>query len=659
MNQNHYQLLSLFTAHEKTRYPFDELIGMLGLGKRSVLNYIAEVNGFLSGNGFHTLQVLPDNTVEFCSSSKEIKEIRKKYFALSSYDYHYSFEERVSIIKLLLFRYNRISISTISNLLSTSKATTLSDMKEVIHELREKDIPVISNTYGYQLDVNEVFRRDYLILSFHSQLNMSSKPTSVSGVEIWINQHYQVEQLNRKLYPVLSSWQQSHSLTLEGYQLFQLNWILTIMLDRMKQGNYLLEFPVYNNVTVVNIALDLLTKVLGNIDYDKLMPEVHFLASYLEGIQVAVSPQFPLGNIPSNAVIHTFLANIGNDLRIILVNDKQLFEQLSNHIKSFFSILERSIPFDSKLMTELQKEYPQIVNSVKNNLYILEQSFHRIYNEGETTFLVMHIAAAVSRILSENCTFNILLVCDSGLAISSYIIDKLSYYCKIDRIETTTSIEFHNYLRTTDYCPNLILSFHPDFETNIPVVLISPELSSQDISRIQDKMYEFRTSENTLINRSMFARNRQAETTNNLIRPEMIALDLKADTWIDAIQMCGNILLANDAITQSYIDSIIRAVYINGPYFVFWPGVALAHAEPAISETEIFAASMIRLRKPIWFGSQYNDPVKYVFMFYASELENDVEKMIKLISICASPTLFQKLDECSTADEIFRLIMKE
>lgn len=657
MNQNHYQLISLLTAHEKNKYSYHDLSEQLGLGKRSIVNYIGEINEFLAKNNFRTIQILADNTVEFNCSAHEIKEIRRRYFSLPAYEYRYSFQERITIIKLLLFRYNKLPMSAIMHALSTSKATCLADMKTVASDLKQQHISLISDSGGYAVDVNEVFRRDYLIVAFHSLLDMSGNQAGVSGTEIWISQHFKLDRYNKRLFPVLTSWQQKHRLTLEGYQLFQLNWILIVMLERMKQGNYLTEFPTHSNAGITNIALDLLTRLPDTDRLETIMPEVHFLASYLEGIQIIVSPQLPLGNIPSNAVIHTFLANIAVDLKIMILNDEKLFEQLSNHIKSFFSILERDIPFDRKLLQELKKEYPRICSSVKNNLYILEQSFHRIYNEGETTFLIMHIAAAVSRLLSANCEFHILFVCDSGIATSSYIIDKLNYYCKVDSIQTTSSIEFQNYIRSAAAPPNLILSFHPDIDTKIPVVLISPELSPGDISCIQEKMYSFRTNENTLITRRMLPR--KGFPADNIIRPELIALDLEADSWIDAIQMCGNILLAENAIAQSYIDSIIRSVYINGPYFVFWPHVALAHAEPSPAGRNVFAASMIRLKRPVCFGSEYNDPVKYIFLFVSSESKEDSDKMVKLINTCASPTLFQKLDGCAAADEAFRLIINE
>lgn len=661
MNQNHYQLISLFTLHEHNSYTCNDLTEILGLGKRSINNYISELNDFLSKNRFHVIQILPNNTFEFNSTTQEIKNIRKKFFSMPDYEYRYSSQERIAIIKLLLFRYNKVTVSSITRTLSVGKATCLADIKATTNDLwQEWQIKLLSGSDGYSLDVNEIYRRDYLIGVFHSFLNMSNNQSGVPGIEMWITKHFNLTEQNKKIYPVLTSWQQKHNLSLEGYQLIQLNWILLVMMDRMKQGNYLTDFPMPNSINIVNIALDLLTKLIGAADLERIMPEVYFLASYLEGIRISIAPQFPLDNVPSNAVIHTFLANISIDLKITIVNDEQLFEQLSNHIKSFFCILERDIPFDKKLLQGLEEEYPKICSAVRNNLYILEQSFHRIYNEGETTFLIMHIVAAVSRLLAEHCAFHILLVCDSGLAISTYIIDKLNYHCKVDSIRTTSSVEFHNYIRTTDTMPNLILSFTPDIETSLPMVIISPELSSHDIACIQEKIYSYRTNEKTLINRQHTYYQELSElSSDNIIRPEYIALDLEADTWIDAIQMSANILLANDKITQSYIDSIIRAVYINGPYFVFWPQVALAHTQPVTSSQNAFAASMIRLKTPVCFGSSNNDPVKYVFTFVSSESKEDCDKMIKLINICASPTLFQKLNNCQTALEAFRLISKE
>ena len=105
MNQKQYQLMNLFTSSEKKKYTYAELADLLQLGKRSITNYINELNDFLSENGFEQIQLLPDNSFQLNVPLQELPKIRKKYFSRPLYEYHFSQEERVTIIKLLLCKH--------------------------------------------------------------------------------------------------------------------------------------------------------------------------------------------------------------------------------------------------------------------------------------------------------------------------------------------------------------------------------------------------------------------------------------------------------------------------------------------------------------------------------------------------------------------------
>ena len=99
------------------------------------------------------------------------------------------------------------------------------------------------------------------------------------------------------------------------------------------------------------------------------------------------------------------------------------------------------------------------------------------------------------------------------------------------------------------------------------------------------------------------------------MREEVIPLSnfrvgVKAETWQEAVQAAGQVLLDCGSITQQYIDEMIQAVYDLGPYMVLMPGFALAHAEPspAVLKDDM---SLILLDKPVEFHSE-NDPVTIV-----------------------------------------------
>lgn len=662
MNQKQYQLMNLFTSSEKKKYTYAELADLLQLGKRSITNYINELNDFLSENGFEQIQLLPDNSFQLNVPLQELPKIRKKYFSRPLYEYHFSQEERVTIIKLLLCKQNTVSTSDIMRSLDISKKTCLSDMKLVAQDLKQQDIPFIAAATGYSIDVNEIFRRDYLINSFHTFLNVLGDNTSfseISGIDLWISRYFHLELLKNQIFPILLNWQRENGINIEGYQFYQLLWILVVAADRIRQGHPITGYPCASDYATIQISENLYSHLEKALSLPFTADEVYFLASYIDGLSLTSLPQMPLGTIPSNTVIHTFLVNVSHDLKLKLANDNKLYQQLSAHIKSFFSLLERNTTFDRNFYKELEEEYPAICRSVKNNLYILERSFHRTYNENETAFLVMHIAAAVSKILTERQDFKVLVVCDSGPATASYVTNKLKYYCKIDDIDTVSSFELNDYLRTITPSPNLIISFYPIEGTTIPMVIVSPGLPSGDLSQIQEKMYTSRKDENNILNKRTAVNSSLVSSGNpsSILSPDRIALDFSADTWRDALQLGGNLLIEEGFVTQSYIDSIIRNVEINGPYFVFWPGVALAHAN-VNSKSIPFQASLIRLKHPVAFQNDLNDPVKYIFTFIASDTPGNDDKIVSIINLASSPTLFPHLDRAKTPAEAFEIIRR-
>lgn len=662
MNQKQYQLMNLFTSSEKKKYTYSELTDLLQLGKRSVTNYINELNDFLSENGFKQIQLLPDNTFQLDVPLQELPKIRKKYFSRPLYEYHFSQEERVTIIKLLLCKQNTVSTSDIMRSLDISKKTCLSDMKLVAQDLKQQDIPFIAAATGYSIDVNEIFRRDYLINSFHTFLNVlgdNSSFSEISGIDLWISRYFHLELLKDQIFPILLNWQRENEINIEGYQFYQLLWILVVAADRIRQGHPIIGYPCASDYATIQISENLYSHLEKALSLPFTTDEVYFLASYIDGLSLTSLPQMPLGTIPSNTVIHTFLVNVSRDLKLKLANDNKLYLQLSAHIKSFFSLLERNTTFDRNFYKELEEEYPAICKSVKNNLYILEHSFHRTYTENETAFLVMHIAAAVSKILTDRQDFKVLVVCDSGPATASYVTNKLKYYCKIDDIDTVSSFELNDYLRTITPAPNLIISFYPIEGTTIPMVIVSPGLPSRDLSQIQEKMYASKKDENNLLNKrsSHSSSLISSSCPSGIFTPDRIALDFSADTWQEALQLGGNLLMEEGSVTQSYIDSIIRNVEINGPYFVFWPGVALAHAN-VNSKSIPFQASLIRLKHPVAFHNDLNDPVKYIFTFIASDTPGNDDKIVSIINLASSPTLFQHLDQAKTPEEAFEIIRK-
>ena len=104
----------------------------------------------------------------------------------------------------------------------------------------------------------------------------------------------------------------------------------------------------------------------------------------------------------------------------------------------------------------------------------------------------------------------------------------------------------------------------------------------------------------------------------DLLDLEKVDLDVEAEDWEDALRKAANYLVESGKISKAYVENMIQAVHEKGPYIVIMPGVAFGHARPDESVYES-CLHMIRLKRPVEFGSKYNDPVRVVFVFASKE----------------------------------------
>ena len=136
---------------------------------------------------------------------------------------------------------------------------------------------------------------------------------------------------------------------------------------------------------------------------------------------------------------------------------------------------------------------------------------------------------------------------------------------------------------------------------------------------------------------------------------DQIKLDVAADTWQDAIREAGKLLLQADAIQPEYIDAMIQTAEELGPYIVIDKGIAMPHASPD-SGAKKTALSLIRLRKPVYFGNPDNDPVHLVFGLSAIDnklhitamkslalMLMDKEKMVRIMSAPDIESIYKEI----------------
>ena len=100
-----------------------------------------------------------------------------------------------------------------------------------------------------------------------------------------------------------------------------------------------------------------------------------------------------------------------------------------------------------------------------------------------------------------------------------------------------------------------------------------------------------------------------------------------------------------------YIDAIIRSVQSNGPYFVFAPHVALAHAAPT-DGVKKFCCSIYRPETPVVFRHPTNDPVALLVLVGITDVKAQIDRISALMNMLANNAILSRILAAHDTDEI-------
>lgn len=141
----------------------------------------------------------------------------------------------------------------------------------------------------------------------------------------------------------------------------------------------------------------------------------------------------------------------------------------------------------------------------------------------------------------------------------------------------------------------------------------------------------------------------------DLTSEKLVRLRIQAKDWEDAIRKSAQVLIDEGKVKQSYVDDMICGVKEAGPYIVLTKNVALPHARPEAGALES-AIGIATLANPIEFGSEANDPVKYLFCLSAKDNMEHLAALAELAELFEDQTFFKLLDEAKDAKEIMDYI---
>ncbi len=293
--------------------------------------------------------------------------------------------------------------------------------------------------------------------------------------------------------------------------------------------------------------------------------------------------------------------------------DDELISGLATHLTPVFYRLRFGLPIRNPLLEEIKTKHSRVFEAARagQDQFLLTSGMR--LPEEEIGFVAMHLGAAIERGREQQGRPKVFVVCATGLSSASMLASRLR--AEFPELDIARSMSVAEVQANSDHADLVVSTVSVD-GIDIPVVVVNPLLSEDDIDRVRIAAYT-----NRLINRDRSTTrvrvlpkkrvSHHAKRFAEVLRPDSIKTGVVAKDWEDAIRLAGQLMLDAGACTAEYVDKMVQMVKHFGPYIVVAPSVAIPHA-PAQDGALKLAAGVVRLKTAVEFGHPDNDPVSIV-----------------------------------------------
>ena len=686
-------LLLMKFLSKKSFITLADIENSLEITRRQAKYRIQKLNDLLNEEKVPPILISSSNTKDIVVSDDTKKVINSLLKDIDQNDVYYlSKKERLIYMYLMLFiNKDHLTLNDFIDSLQVSRSTVLLDLKELTQTLEEINIHIKNDRKrGYYLVGSEMEIRRFMMKNVIYTL---ADEDNNKVFDIFINDFYLDDFTYSKVY--ISELAEKHNIRFVENRLIEFIYIFIFLNTRMQSEKYssdeivgLIDIDAMSYMKEYKFSSELLKKYNATENITKT--DVNYIAAWILGISFGDINEDTKDCILISDLIGKMMTRFESLSGVHYKNTEEIFIQLYSHFRPAYYRLLFKLPIFNPVCDKVQEEYPELYQLVEQTMKPFNIIFGEEIPAGEIAYLTMHF----STIYSGKKGINIekqktaLVVCSNGIGSSAILYNELAsmfpelhFLSPIDSSKLSDFSEKVDIIFATNYLEDI-----PDI--NIPIIHVSPVMSIAERYQVMREVYMqlgsgFLKKTNVdvvmdIISKYADIQNRDAlynelinyfsEIDNisnkdkknelhllDMVRENIIRLNIKAENWEDAVRFSYEPLLDGGFITQKYIDETVRIMNTVGPYVVITKHIALLHTKPE-SGTISCAMGIGVLEKPINFGSIEHDPIKYIFSLSAIDNHTHLCAMAELLELFNDDNFFLTLDNATNSSEIIKYI---
>lgn len=621
------------------------------ISERIVRKKIRELNDELNESGLPSVSINGEGILRFEVREEGLLEQIQKFIMNNDfYTYHLSKNERKTILAMLLLNQEKyVTAAWISEYISTSRNTVISDLNDLKDWFLKHNMKLVSQVQkGYIVEASEGDIRSGMLKLL--ELNLDEEKYGAMGA-FHVFGHLLLKEIQYQgryetIQKVLREEELRHDCFLSDFSFSVAVYELLILVERVKKGKTLEQErqPDWENASLSSkypLSRAVLDRLAEEFSLDIPAAEAENFVFCLRRKSYLKSGTNNVDQLVIPVLIGEVIYRIISRFRINFYLDFALYDLLVDHMKSSVYRMSSGEVLENPFRGEIEKGYPEVFCTVEECLKPLEDYLGVKVPRDEVSFLVMYFASMLERDKLERMRERkvpAVLVCAMGRGTVQLMLAKLKQL--EDVLEITDVRSSHELKDMGNINDQLVISTvaFPDGKIQ-NILMVSPLLEQEDIYRIRRKATKLREnwSGGQTAETGKFLKKQKKAERNSLgamLSADRIALKQEAQSWEEGVRAAGRLLYESGAVTYEYIEAMVENIKVNGSYVVIYSGIAAPHAEQekgAVRE----AASLVSLKKPVVFGNSENDPVSYIIglsILNANSINCAIYNLVRLFS---------------------------
>lgn len=610
----------------------------LGVSKRTTHSELRIIEDYLQSSGEYLEKKRGVGIA--IKRFKEVEAIEEKKEASDIYN---TFNRRVEIMNILLFKEKVVSFNHLSDSFMVSKTSIIKDFEFIMKILNVGSrIKLCSDIHGTSLIGSEEDIQKALLQFNRYLLNNSELYDEDFAEKIKLLDTYYGESLINVCSNILYTYIRENVNAISDYYVQNILNIFIILVFRIAKGHHIEELKRTDasetTIFFEESAVRMLHKAALRLGLTYTNEDVHYLSLQLISNRFEPLPEEEVDEV----IVERLLSRVSAALNINFASDQKLEEQLKNHIPPMIYRLRSNNKTENPFTSQIKNEFSLTFNVIWVVLSEYEQELGISFNEDEIAFLTMYFQAAIERARMNR---KILIVCQMGIATSELLINRIKNVLpSLDTFEVASVAELEQ-MPLNEY--DLIIS---TIKVDIPkkqVILVSPFLTKEDIERIKQSDLLPKAENNVL-------KLVRAHHLMKFVDKDFVFVNTDFSSKEELIEQVGEVLIENGFVTQQFIQTVQEREEMGGTDLP--TGTAVPHGNSICVNQTIIV--LVKNKKKFKWNKYYVD---LVFLICIAKQDTFQTRNIlaDIYNIIDSNEQLKQLREATTNDVLFRKLGSE